>query len=806
MIPKKIKWSIITSTKYTQPHIFARFIDNLTSSIDPRRTEIIFVGDDTPLLQIIDGNKVAYRVTPAVEGECYQNTGCKLAQGEYLFTIDNNTLVPKNFLIRFAFCLENTENVGIVVPITNTDMDIPGLLSIQRVVKSPNADLVEAIQEKLDQNAEKKREYIFTGEASNFCMFFPKKIYEEVGAFNDSITSETSQASEFMLRALRKTYYTAMASDIYVYRSAQFKEEVSHLFVKDYEIVDKKLCACYRIKIDVENDFKTFTESLQKVTQLTDYILVLDDNSKVKVKIKLQEQYPELWKFINRYEKHSRPFDERRDYNDLLSMAEQLPDVDWVLMLDDNDVPEENLTRATLQRLMNPINLLVQAYTFQLYYMWDEPSNWRSDGLWSSIHDTRLCKLIKGMRITKEGTLASMCGYVPDFPRQYIKDSSVRFKCFHFLTPPSREVRKVIFEKADNSERQDKYKYFTDTLRLQKRPWSNNNTVSFYSPVNRSNVLLYEWLDHVWYFANEVVVGVDALDEDTISDLQSYGVVVTPTSLKDSFADGRNKILKACTKDYIFQLDVDERLSNFNWYKLSRITSTQDLKHWMFSIDNIQKDGTPVPTETIRLFPNDPKVFYTGIIHETLDDYVRKYRVLVGTSPFKLVHYGYVLQNKEEAFKKMQRYLELNLNQMKATPLDSRPYYNLSLHLLEDEFVDDAMALLELAVQLPPKFALPEIELAHCHTIACQTYYKEASKYLRDSDTSTRAKIKGTIDLLERVKPFYSRTAPGHAASYFQQQPQKYREMQEQIKKTSELIAKMRAKTQAQGAAQKTGT
>jgi hypothetical protein len=189
-------------------------------------------------------------------------------------------------------------------------------------------------------------------------------------------------------------------------------------------------------------------------------------------------------------------------------------------------------------------------------------------------------------------------------------------------------------------------------------------------------------------------------------------------------------------------------------------------------------------------------LFYTGMLHETLDDYIRKYNHVVVSSPVKLIHYGYVLQTQQEAWAKMQRYLEINIAQMLEQPMDGRAYYNLALHFIEDSMLTDAMELLEVGAQLPPIFALPQIELANCYVLCAQTLYNHALKVTKVTDDAAKEKLKNSVGTLETIKPQYLKTAPGHTRAFFQRQPHKYKELKMHVTSMKNSIMLERQKQQ----------
>jgi hypothetical protein len=111
----------------------------------------------------------------------------------------------------------------------------------------------------------------------------------------------------------------------------------------------------------------------------------------------------------------------------------------------------------------------------------------------------------------------------------------------------------------------------------------------------------------------------------------------------------------------------------------------------VFNYLEVPKDGKPptvAPTQSARLYRNIPEFYYTGIIHETIDDSVsvmsRKGKLRAALCAVELHHYGF-LKEKKRVRHKMDYYETLNLRQIEVTEqMDPRPYFNLALHYLND--------------------------------------------------------------------------------------------------------------------------
>ena len=195
---------------------------------------------------------------------------------------------------------------------------------------------------------------------------------------------------------------------------------------------------------------------------------------------------------------------------------------------------------------------------------------------------------------------------------------------------------------------------------------------------------------------------------------------------------------------------------------------------WIFPIANLQRHGKPpVLTETARLFKTDEKFHYWAYLHETIDDALMESQCKVGSSPIGITHFGYQWMTDQSAFTKMQKYLGMNIQQIKDYPNDGRAYYNLSLHLLEDGFLDDGLRLLTLSSYLTRGRLLPITELAKCHLQKAHHLFSQISVTTKQGRSSIPAKEYATemAKALQQVLPIQQIVSPGHSRAFFETHP-----------------------------------
>ncbi len=736
----KIKWSIILEA-HDDLSVFVQCIEKLIESVDPKRTEIILLGDQDNKILLDLFSKFCEKKNINYNYGDDREHSISLCQGMYVVFLSDHTIVSKNFLVRLTYCMENFDKeskTAIVGPISNQ-------LSSDLNITPINLDAIQA------SIANRNMGWHYTLQLPLFCLMFRKEL------INPKLEN-----IELVLQANLNGYFTVQANDTLVYH---FPEMINTEMRSGIVCANEpQLAILYRIKLDDEYLRDIFIESLEKSLELTDFVYVLDDNSKVKLSIFLKESRPELWSKLKKYEKFSRPYDEKRDINQLMDWAEK-DNCNWVFVLEGDEIIESRITRDYLKKLLNPVSQDVFAYKVSHYFFYNSNKQWRVDSPWGRMEDVRFARLLPGRRITKPGTCAFQYGYVADIPQESIRDTSIRVKNYGYIKPEYRLKKQEFYTKLNMPGLN--FDHINNTNGMHRYEWLEGQTVTFYTPLKKGGDLLWGWLDKNAYFADEILIGDDefSLSEDDKKIIESYpNARIVPTIMDSDYAVGRNKIINECKTTWIMQLDIDEVVEGLTGIR--RVMDVPDVQGWMFTISNIQKDGGDLVTETIRLFKNKDGVKYWGRLHETIDGHVRERNWKVNKSPVRLTHYGYTLQTPEEAFHKMQKYLKINLQQMKENPMHGMSYYNVALHFLEDDLIDDAIKLLEICSFLQPGFPISALELCKTYILKARRWSDYTLKLLGHNHPLVQS-FSDTHRVLVNISPKNHIVAKGHCLSYF---------------------------------------
>lgn len=702
------------------------------------------------------------------------NFAMDTVKGSYVALLTDKVLVSEGFLTKLVYCMDNYTSsykagpVGVVVPITDyavarQQVDIPN------EIHDVNAKQ-EYLSDKISKKYGTQAPWMIAGDVSTFCMLVKKEVYDKLSF---PIFDTEFDAHSWFTNVLFSGYYVVIAGDVYVGRIIEEGKKLfygyeSHVRDLTGSPSAKEIGFLYRIVINDEYERDIFIRSLEKTVDLTYNIFVLDVNSRIGMKMYLKEKRPDLWEKITKYEKVVRPLDDSTDYNQLRSWADDAH-MTWSFCIEGDEILEDKVNRDLLDKLTNPPDWSVLAYTCALYIMWDGENKCRLDPPWNQINEVRLINLRPGWKIP-----AGSYGRAPMLPPEHVRMCSIRVQCYGYVKPEQRKLKIQAFEKMGVNKDPGHaafvfYKSLLEEFKAMVYPWVECSGISVYTPIRGgNNLLIDDWIGQSWAFADEIVIGDDNMDSATKKRLEQWRgedrcLKFVPIEVKDNFAEARNQIIKQCSQDWIFSLDLDERFNG--WGAVRRYMDHPYYNGYLFPIDNYRRLGSPFGSGTIRLFQNNPEVRYWGLLHETIDDFVREHSWHIDRSTVKIQHYGYVLGSVHELFKKMQRYLEMNLKQIKKYPKDGRAYHNLAMHLLEDGMMDEAVLLLKIASTFSPKYGIPAEELSKFYITTAQQWARKALSFAGPEKRSTY--FVELYKQLTRLLPSYLPAASGHCYTYF---------------------------------------
>lgn len=213
----------------------------------------------------------------------------------------------------------------------------------------------------------------------------------------------------------------------------------------------------------------------------------------------------------------------------------------------------------------------------------------------------------------------------------------------------------------------------------------------------------------------------------------------------DNYSLPRNFAKRQATQPWVMFMDCDERFKPEQVKDIFNL-SENDFDMIMFNINNYLEQPNPngptktAPTQSARLFRNIPEFYFTGIVHETIDDSTVAFRISKKLKaivcPATIHHYGY-LSGKDKLKFKMDYYEKLNKEQIKITEgKDARPYFNMALHYMNDDDKIAAMENFQKSLEINPSMWHAAQQMAMLNMQNTKAFLHQALQYMPSNHPS----------------------------------------------------------------------
>lgn len=221
-------------------------------------------------------------------------------------------------------------------------------------------------------------------------------------------------------------------------------------------------------------------------------------------------------------------------------------------------------------------------------------------------------------------------------------------------------------------------------------------TVSACLIVRDEEAFLDACLTSVAGHVHDIVV-VDTGSRDASREIaRRHGAVLLDRVWRDDFAWARNEGLDAARGDWILYIDADERLTVPAGSRLGDGLEPPDVCAAMVQF---QPQPHTTPYREYRLFRNDPRIRFTGSMHESIVPAVMRLTESGGRivdSPASIVHYGY----DGDLTRKHHRNLPLLRTAVLEEPRRSFYWWHLSVTLRALGELDEALQAAETGLKL----------------------------------------------------------------------------------------------------------
>ncbi|WP_217363762.1 glycosyltransferase [Paenibacillus sp. DCT19] len=216
-------------------------------------------------------------------------------------------------------------------------------------------------------------------------------------------------------------------------------------------------------------------------------------------------------------------------------------------------------------------------------------------------------------------------------------------------------------------------------------------------------------LNAVRNVVDEIIVVDTGSTDDTPDIARRYGAIVMRAAWSGDFARARNQSLALATNPWILVLDADEVwLPTESMHtELQRLLSSDQDEIWGYWIQItslLGHSGEERVTDAVcRLFRNDPRIAFTGMIHEEVASSIYAFAPQgIAACKLEILHDGY-LDKVITSKNKIERNMRLIRSALNQTPDQPELLYALAAEWFQQENYEEALRLLvPLLARLEP--------------------------------------------------------------------------------------------------------
>jgi Tfp pilus assembly protein PilF len=292
-------------------------------------------------------------------------------------------------------------------------------------------------------------------------------------------------------------------------------------------------------------------------------------------------------------------------------------------------------------------------------------------------------------------------------------------------------------------------------MKLKKR---FTNSLSCCTIVKDEEKQINFFLNNIYDWVDELVLIDTGSKDRTLESVNHFANYMKAKKIRldlfkwnDDFSAARNVSLDHAASDWILVLDADEIISDEDMMELRKTIDTVPkdvaglrikVKHYVNdpripgfkdcddTCLHAEKYQGYIETDVIRVFRRDNRIRFDYRVYERVDNSVNSIGGKVKDTDFIIHHYGYKANERVDYYKKL---LE---KQLKETPQDAKPHYELALIYRSKGDFKKAFEMFKRCVELDPKHELVMLELGNCHremkefdkAVSCYNKHNEIKK------------------------------------------------------------------------------
>lgn len=145
------------------------------------------------------------------------NYGLRIASGDAIMLLNNDTLATRNWLKNMLNCLYSSNEIGLVGPVSN-------YISGKQQITEPFTNVKEIARK---YNTQDPSKWIPTKRIVGMCFLMKREVFNRVGLMDERFSPGHFEDDDYCYRARQKGFKLMIAGDCFVFHhgSASFKKE-----------------------------------------------------------------------------------------------------------------------------------------------------------------------------------------------------------------------------------------------------------------------------------------------------------------------------------------------------------------------------------------------------------------------------------------------------------------------------------------------------------------------------------------------------------------------------------------------------
>lgn len=237
-------------------------------------------------------------------------------------------------------------------------------------------------------------------------------------------------------------------------------------------------------------------------------------------------------------------------------------------------------------------------------------------------------------------------------------------------------------------------------------------------------------LESVKGLVDEMIVVDTGSDDRTAEIAESFGAKVLHYKWDDDTANARNTGLKEAKEDWVLVLDADEVVAKESFGPIRKLATKEFDAYYLVQVNYTNNAGDinfiPLqkktsysmdfkgffPVEIIRLFRNNKGIKFTSIVHERLNDSIKKLGLKTARTDVPIHHYQF-LKGEDVMKKKQLAFLRLFEKKVKEYPNDAKMRHDMGIIYYNYENDEKkAIECFEKAIEIKKDYTDPIFSLA----------------------------------------------------------------------------------------------